>query len=1080
MGSPSYCSVIVLGLSLYIQTSLLHAADSPAPGAGDPAAVARLLDNFEDPSGWRAYPADGVELRLSSDSGIHGRSLRLDFDFKKGGGYAVAQKRLPIDLPENYALRFKIRGDAPTNHLEFKLIDASGDNVWWSVRRDAQFPTDWETWSIKKRQISFAWGPVGGGEIHHAEALEFAITAGSGGKGTVWLDDLELHPLAAPSAELARPVPSASSAADGHGGLQVLDGHAESWWEPRPDDPRPRIELDLGELREFGGLSIDWTGPRDSSRPLGCSYDVALSEDGVTWRPVYAVRGGNGGRDDLFLPESEARHIRVELSDSGTTGAEVKPGIREIVLQPLAWSETRNSFYQALAKPVRRGLYPRGFVGEYSYWTVVGVDGDPCEALLSTDGALETGIGAFAIEPFISHRNRLLTWADVEISHALEAGHLPIPTVTWRSAELELRITAFAIGERGASSVIVRYRVTNRSTSRTQAELYLAARPFQVNPPSQFLNTRGGWAAIRSLSREGRRLRVNGSHWLESVSKPDDFGACAFDSGDLVVDHLERGEFPVAGLIEDPRESASGAFRYALELPPGEAREVVLQVPLYETTGSVAPEGADPVAWATAQQEACAAEWRERLDRVGIDLPRSAQPLAHSIKAQLAYVLINRAGPAIQPGSRSYARSWIRDGSLTSSALLRLGQNEPVREFIEWFAPNQYANGKIPCCVDRRGADPVPENDSGGQFIFLLAEYHRYTRDDAFAERYWPQALRAADFLDSLRQTLRTEEYRRPEKEHFFGLLPPSISHEGYSAKPMHSYWDDLFALRGFKDAVYLARVLGHDAEAARLDVVRAEFESDLIASIDATLVKHTIDYIPGCADLGDFDATSTTIALTPVQAEGILPRAALLRTFERYYEFFAARRDGADWEAFTPYEIRNIGAFVHLGWRERAEEALAYFLSQQLPPGWRQWTEVVYNAPHPPRFLGDLPHTWVGSDFVRAGLDLFAHDRERDEALIIAAGVPRIWLEEDAGGVGLRDLPTPYGSMSYTLRKVDGTIELALDGKSAVPAGGFILRPPVSEAATAILDGHPLARNEAGEWVVRSVPATIRFQEGR
>ena len=34
-------------------------------------------------------------------------------------------------------------------------------------------------------------------------------------------------------------------------------------------------------------------------------------------------------------------------------------------------------------------------------------------------------------------------------------------------------------------------------------------------------------------------------------------------------------------------------------------------------------------------------------------------------------------------------------------------------------------------------------------------------------------------------------------KRLFFGLLPESISHEGYSSKPMHSYWDDFFALQG-------------------------------------------------------------------------------------------------------------------------------------------------------------------------------------------------------------------------------------------------------------------------------------------
>ena len=78
-----------------------------------------------------------------------------------------------------------------------------------------------------------------------------------------------------------------------------------------------------------------------------------------------------------------------------------------------------------------------------------------------------------------------------------------------------------------------------------------------------------------------------------------------------------------------------------------------------------------------------------------------------SIRAQLGYILVTRVGPSLQPGARSYGRSWIRDGSLMSSALLRLGLPEPARQFAEWYAPYQYPSGKIPCVVDSRGADPV-------------------------------------------------------------------------------------------------------------------------------------------------------------------------------------------------------------------------------------------------------------------------------------------------------------------------------------------------------------------------------------
>jgi len=46
---------------------------------------------------------------------------------------------MPLDLPPNFEFSFYIRGTAPANTLQFKLIDASGDNVWWVNWPDYEF-----------------------------------------------------------------------------------------------------------------------------------------------------------------------------------------------------------------------------------------------------------------------------------------------------------------------------------------------------------------------------------------------------------------------------------------------------------------------------------------------------------------------------------------------------------------------------------------------------------------------------------------------------------------------------------------------------------------------------------------------------------------------------------------------------------------------------------------------------------------------------------------------------------------------------------------------------------------------------
>jgi len=998
----------------------------------------RLLDDFSTAAGWIAAPSDGVGLDLSADNG----ALRLDFDFHGGAGYAVAHKAFAVALPANWQISFRIRGEAPANNLEFKLIDPSGQNVWWINRKDFQFPRDWREVRNKKRQVQFAWGPIGGGEMKQVAAIEFAVTAGTGGKGSVWIDDLTFTAL--PPEHPYDRTPAVTS--------------GPGW-----------TAFDFLESREYGGLVIDWDPGAAASH-----YAVEISDDGSTWTTLREVRDGNGGRDYLYLPETESRYMRVRLL-AGDGPGEI--GLRNIDVKPLNWAPSINAFFEAVAKDAPRGSYPRAFSGEQAYWTVVGVDGDSEEGLLGEDGALEVGQGSFSIEPFLWIDGELFTWSGVEATQGLAEGYLPIPSVTWTRGDLSLEITAFASGSPGSSALQARYRVRNRGDAAKRLRLFLALRPFQVNPPTQFLSTTGGVSPIREIAWDGQRAVVNGTRAVVPQSPPAAFGATSFDGGEI-AEHLRHGELPAAVSVSDPFGYASGAFAWDLEVAGGGEGAVELTVPFlparpHPLTPSPRGEGETNKKTLSSrrgvgvrsswQGGAASHNWHALLDRVELRLPPEAEPLARTFKTAIAHILINRDGPALQPGSRSYARTWIRDGALESSALLRAGHPEEVREFLLWFAPYQFASGKVPCCVDARGADPVPENDSHGELLFLVAEYWRYTRDRATVEKVWPYVEKAVAYIDELRRQRRTDEYRQPAKLKYFGLLPESISHEGYSAHPVHSYWDDFFALAGLKDAVDLAVALGETEEAARWAISRDEFRADLYASLNRTISEAGIDYIPGSADLADFDATSTTIAVSPGGELANLPRLALEHTFERYWREFVRRRSATDWEAYTPYELRVVGTFVRLGWKARAHELLDFFMKDRRPPGWNQWPEVVRRDPRAPGFQGDLPHTWVGSDFVRSLLDFFAYEDQNAGSLVLAAGVPEDWLASPEG-IAVRGLATPWGPLSYTLTRKGDRVRYEIARGTEIPPGGIVLTWPLS--------GEP----KGGPVVVRRLPATVEM----
>ncbi|WEN15485.1 discoidin domain-containing protein [Rhodanobacter sp. AS-Z3] len=904
--------------------------------------AARTLDDFSQPNRWTAAATDDIRATLHPASAPHGKAICLEFNFNGVSGGPSLRRRLPITFPENYALSFDVRGTMPPNDLQVKLIDASGDNVWW-YRREHFTPTDaWQTITANKRDIVSAWGPAKDRTLRQTQTVEFTLYAGQGGRGDFCVSNLRLTPL--PPAAVDEPTPA---------------------------------------------------------------------------------------------------------------------------------SLTPNAVLMQQARHAARGIYPRGFSGEQSYWTLVGVDGGAAKsALISEDGAVEVRKGGWSIEPMLLDGNQLIDWATVQTRQSLQDNYLPIPTVHWQTDGVQLDTTAFASGTPQQTNLLLQYRLSNRRNKPRTLTLALLLRPFQVNPPTQFLNTPGGISPITDLRWDGHAVQIN--HALQVVSlQPGDFVASAHGAITL-PERLAAGERPQLRTLHDASGYAQGALLYRLTVPPHATITLGLVVP--SSPASFKPP-ADAAAWLKQQRDEVAAAWRVKLNHVTLALPAAQQDLADTARSAQAQMLMSRDGPAFQPGTRSYARTWIRDGAMMSEALLRSGHSDVVGAFVRWYAPHQFNTGKVPCCVDARGSDPVPENDSQGELLFTIAEWWRFSHDLSGLKKLWPHVEHTVAYMDQLRNSERTSAQQGTA---LYGLMPASISHEGYSAKPMHSYWDDFWALRGYDDAIALANALDKPDEAARFTASRDVLRSDLQSSILAATREHAIYYVPGAAELGDFDPTSTTIALSPAGAQEWLPPALLQQTFERYWQDFIARRDGSKaWDDYTPYEWRNVGAFVRLGWRERIPQLLAFFMADRRPAAWNQWAEVVGHDPRKPRFVGDMPHAWIASDYLRSLYDMFAWERASDHALVLAAGIPAAWLRQ--GHIDIEGLRTPYGELHYSLREQHDQLQLEVSDGLSLPSGGLVFPWPYAAqpSGKAWLNGKPVAwRN--GEITIRELPATLRIERPR
>ena len=1003
-----------------ILTALLLAAAATTP---------TVLDNFDTIAPWKAAASDGVDARIDRVRGVDAGALALDYDFGGVAGYAYAYRALPITFTDNFEIMFKVRGTGGANDLQLKFTDADGQNVWWWRAEHFKPSDDWQTIRVPARAVAFAWGPTEDKTLHNTARMELVVVRGrDGGAGRIEIDDLTLTPRAplAPPRE-----PTASDP-------RVLDRRSDTAWRARGGK---QLTIDLGGTRLIGGLSLDWAHGKGAK-----TYSVDASDDGRAWRRIYTVSDGDGGTDPIPLPDTEAAYLRITLPPAAPPAA-----LAEVRIIPAAEAKDLNGFVGALARSAPRGTFPRGFT-EQPYWTLVGTDGGGSSGLIGEDGEIEVAKGAFSVAPFVIADGKTYGWADVSAAQALRGGYLPMPSVRWTGPGWHLETSLVA--DETAPRLLARWRLINDSAAPKALKLVLAVRPFQVNPPAQFLSQQGGVAKISSIVWADGALSITSppevagdpavTRALKPLLAPTSVATAPFDRGALMSPTGPGGGTSVA----DPHDLASAALAWDVLLEPGGTLDVPMTIPFTGEPGLTTSAQFNSAVAATEKQ------WRSRLDRVEIHVPAAKQAVADTLRTAIAHVLMSRDGPALKPGTRSYDRSWIRDGAMMADTLLRMGIEKPAIAFADWYEDKLFANGKVPCCVDARGPDPVPENDAQGEFIHLQVQLYRYTGDRARLAAAWPKIAVALAYMEQQRQSERIPANQVGDRAVRYGLMPPSISHEGYSSAPQYSLWDDFWALAGYKDAAYAARILGKP-DAGIIARHRDEFAQDINAAIAASTKRFGIDFIPGATSLGDFDATSTTIALDPAGEMTGLDRTLLTNTFERQWHRVMTRRDpDAEWADYTPYELRNVAALVRLGWRERANALLDFYMADRRPAAWNGWAEVVGRDPREIRFIGDMPHAWVASDFVRSALDLFAYERGADGAIVIGAGLTREWLTGE--GSSIKGLRTSTGTIDVAMR-VDGDRVIATIDGDANPAAGLVLCWPLrGELARATVNSQP------------------------
>ncbi len=974
----------------------------------------------------------------------------------------------------DYAPLFAVDGDMGT-----RWSSNFGDSEWWQVEFEKSrtltgMKISWETAFTEKYEIAVSddgkkWRTIyvvdeGDGQtdiLFFAPVQTRFLRIVCNQRGTGWGNSIwEIEFFGDGMAIQA----SASSSASGRGPELAVDGLPNTSWESAGNGEQ-WLAIQLPQEMHIGGVELLW------GAKYAVSYDVEWSDDGETWTRAFHESFGNGEKDYVFFSGVKAQHLRIFCrTSSAGDGYE----LARVELKSGEEQATPLREYQARARDAEKGRYPMWLTRQQEFWTVVGLPEDSQESLLGETGTFEPFKGAFSVQPFVLVNNDIVSWANVELSQSLVKNYLPLPSVDWTAKDWSMNIAALSFGRPGAAFTAVRYRLSNSGDAPIQGSLVLAVRPIQLNPVWQH----GGMSRIEFAecfaNAEPPMVRMNGRTGLLLPTAPARMGVSSLGEGEI-NDYLNQGRFPEIARAMDSEGKIGVAVQYDLLVPAGEARDVVVIYPLHEGFEVSPAWQADPSDAFEKKLGESVAAWEKLLDDVVIDIPEAR--LIQTMKSNLGYVLINRDAPWYKPGSRNYNHSWMRDGALTGVAALRMGKSDTVKAFIENFSQFVNDDGWVPYIIMENG-QPIGYNpnkdggeghefDSQGQFVFIVRQYYDFTQDDSLVRSVYPAVLRALEYGREIRRRRLTDQYKDTV---YWGILPPSNSHEGYFPAK-HSYWDDFWMLRGLKDGAYLAEQMGDPEAAAWIRAEEKELRECLLSSIMAVIKRDNIAYIPGCAELGDEDPTSTSIAIMACDETDYLPQPYLAQTFDRYQDRISKRHAGTA-DTFTPYEARNADVFIRVGQRDRALAMFRHFMKDSMRPhNWNHMAEVVHATPRAPSYIGDMPHTWVGSDYINAVRSIFSY--VHDDALVLAAGIDPAWLDT---GVTVENLPTQFGRIAYRMKRADeGYVFMAAGDVN--PPNGFVLPVPQELRSLQVTVNGVPSETDNGLLRFTRLPAHIKFQ---
>lgn len=722
------------------------------------------------------------------------------------------------------------------------------------------------------------------------------------------------------------------------------------------------------------------------------------------------------------------------------------------------------------AHPAAR--WPHWFSDQKLAWTALGLDAGGDEATLATDGTLSPRQNVFGVSLWLRDdaTGVLYTPQLDQVQQALDSGDLPLVTTRWTVPGATLASTVFAASD-GADpitaapgdhrQILLRATLTTSGTPHPWT-IYVALRPF---------GPAGGGSPIHAVAATATTLTADGNLALVAQQSASRYGALNEQAVDASLP-AAAGKVPTATSATSTLGMAEGLLAYDLKPASGQPTTLSFALPMSPTPPSLAAAQRLAALDTAALRARVAAAWQARLHRVTLDLPANPD-IADAFYASLGYISMARTPNELYSGPLSERAFWFRDAAYITDALDKAGEAASVQPILRLMAASQLPSGRYPPIVEADGVARQPlktEWDAQGEVIYAFVEYAKQTHDLGFLRSVYPGIWRAVRFQAGQLAAARVPALRNTP---FFGLLPAGESAEDLYSADWHHYWDDFWALTGFREAADAATLLGYGADAARMTADGDALKADVLASIGRLNAKGGDPYIPN----GPEDTTTTAMARSATPALWPLPvldpQSALVQnSFQKYYKS-SVQPYGGGYQHYNghlwPYAGLSLAhAFYELGWMDDVTQMLDWAMQHQTAPHLYAWAEIV----RPDNFsfaLGDMPHSWMAAEYILLIRDMLIHEHANQLAI---GPMPSAWLPP-GGRIHIAAFPTAFGPASYTLtRSADGLhFDLTLDGP-APPGGWTFTVAPDLAAQSYTIDG-AAAQDATGDTI--TIPAGAR-----